>query len=126
MPWYEQLNKSSLTPPSYVFGIVWPVLYTLMGVSAYLVLTNKKCMPYCNGIILFGVQLVFNLIWTTLFFRLKMPLLALIDLIITFGLMVFTLFEFYRIDHVVFWMNVPYTLWLMFAGYLNAYIWWNN
>ena len=126
MKWYESLNRSPLNPPSYVFGIVWPILYTTMLVTTYLVLTNKKCKPYCRGIVFFGIQLLFNLMWTTLFFRLRKPLIALIDLSVIIVFMALALSEFYKLSVFVFWLNIPYMAWLLFAWYLNAYIVLNN
>ena len=70
--WYLLLNKSELNPPSYVFGIVWPILYILMMVSAFL--AHKKVFS------IFIVQLFFNAAWSWLFFRFQMPLIALLDI----------------------------------------------
>ena len=80
--WYSTLKKAPWTPPNYVFGIIWPILYLLMGISFLIVILDKKCYPYCAPITYFLVQLVLNLSWTTIFFRLKQPLIALIDMII--------------------------------------------
>ena len=92
--WYKSLNKAPWTPSSYVFGIVWPILYVLMGISFLLVWKNKKCFPYCSPLTYFLIQLGFNLIWTTLFFVMKKPLLALLDicLIIYFAMQTYNRF----------------------------------
>ena len=124
--WYKELKVAPWNPPSYVFGIVWPILYLLMFISLIIVWTDKKCYPYCTAITYFIIQLFFNLIWTTLFFRLRMPLLALLDLSIIVVLMLLALIEFYKLNTFVFWLNIPYTVWLIFAWYLNVYIWLNN
>ena len=76
--WYLSLNKSELNPPSYVFGIVWPILYVLMMISAYL--AYKKVYG------IFIIQLVFNAAWSWLFFRFQMPLISLIDIYLLIAL----------------------------------------
>ena len=79
--WYKNLKKAPWSPKPPVFGAVWSVLYIMMAIALYLVWTNKKCYPYCSAIKIFFIQLLLNLIWTTIFFRFKMPILALIDLV---------------------------------------------
>lgn len=120
--WYKSLNKAPWTPPSYVFGIVWPILYVLMGISFLLVWKNKKCFPYCSPLTYFLIQLGFNLIWTTLFFVMKKPLLALLDicLIIYFAMQTFN--RFIKIDPLAGYLLVPYLLWLLLAFSMNFYI----
>lgn len=120
--WYKSLNKAPWTPPSYVFGIVWPILYVLMGISFLLVWKNKKCFPYCSPLTYFLIQLGFNLIWTTLFFVMKKPLLALLDicLIIYFAMQTYN--KFIKIDQLAAYLLVPYLLWLLLAFSMNFYI----
>lgn len=120
--WYKSLNKAPWTPSSYVFGIVWPILYVLMGISFLLVWKNKKCFPYCSPLTYFLIQLGFNLIWTTLFFVMKKPLLALLDicLIIYFAMQTYN--RFIKIDRLAAYLLVPYLLWLILAFSMNFYI----
>lgn len=120
--WYKSLSKAPWTPPSYVFGIVWPILYLLMGISFLLVWKNKKCFPYCSPLTYFLIQLGFNLIWTTLFFVMKKPLLALLDicLIIYFAMQTYN--SFIKIDRLAAYLLVPYLLWLLLAFSMNFYI----
>lgn len=120
--WYKSLNKAPWTPPSYVFGIVWPILYVLMGISFLLVWKNKKCFPYCSPLTYFLIQLGFNLIWTTLFFVMKKPLLALLDicLIIYFAMQTYN--KFIKIHRLAAYLLVPYLLWLLLAFSMNFYI----
>ena len=80
--WYKTLKKAPWSPPNYIFGIVWPILYALMAISVALVWSNKKCYPYCSPVTFFLLQLAFNLIWTTIFFNWQMPRLAFLDLLI--------------------------------------------
>lgn len=124
--WYNNLNKSSLSPPSWVFSVVWPILYTIMTISLYFVWSNKKCYPFCKPIYFFIIQLIFNLIWTTLFFKMKKPLLAFIDICFIIVFTFITIKEFYKIDKISSYLLVPYLLWLLFASYLNGYILLNN
>lgn len=118
--WYNNLNKSPLTPPSYVFGIVWPILYLMIGLSFY---TNKKFCINCEETALFGAQLFFNLIWTTIFFRLKMLKTAIGVL---FLIIYFTMKYMSLSNSTSRLLLTPYLLWLFFALYLNLYIVTNN
>ena len=92
--WYENLNRSKLAPPNYVFGIVWPILYCLMLISVILLVLNKDNdkLNFKIGIAAFTFQLILNLIWTTIFFRLQRPKLALLDLLLT---LIFTVLSVY-------------------------------
>ena len=110
---YLSLNKAPFTPPSYVFGIVWPILYTLMGISTYLIWSDPKCSPYCSALTFFFIQLFFNLIWTTLFFKWNMYKTALLDIVVMFGFSVVTFLKY---------LLIPYLAWLCLAFTLNAYI----
>ena len=120
--WYKSLNKAPWTPPSYVFGIVWPILYVLMGISFLLVWKNKKCFPYCSPLTYFLIQLGFNLIWTTLFFVMKKPLLALFDICLIIYFAIQTYNRFIKIDRLAAYLLVPYLLWLLLAFSMNFYI----
>ena len=120
--WYKSLKQSSLSPPGYVFGIVWPILYTMMGASLYFTVTNKKCVGICRPLPFFFTQLAFNLMWTTVFFKLRMKrtALALIFVILFFTILTFK--ELLSVSNIAAKLLVPYILWLSFAGYLNLYI----
>ena len=116
--WYLSLNKSELNPPSYVFGIVWPILYLFMMVSAFL--AHKKIFS------LFIVQLFFNAIWSWLFFRFQMPLVALLDIYLIIVINIYILNLMYKENKLAFFLFVPYVLWISFASYLNLFIVINN
>ena len=116
--WYLLLNKSELNPPSYVFGIVWPILYIFMMVSAFL--AHKKIFS------LFIVQLFFNAIWSWLFFRFQMPLVALLDIYLLIVINIYILNLMYKESKLAFFLFVPYVLWISFASYLNLFIVINN
>ena len=116
--WYLSLNKSELNPPSYVFGIVWPILYVLMMISAYL--AYKKIYG------IFLIQLVFNAAWSWLFFRFQMPLISLIDIYLLVALNLYITTLMYRENKLAFILFIPYVLWISFASYLNLFIVINN
>ena len=116
--WYLSLNKSELNPPSFVFGIVWPILYILMMISA--------CLVYKKIFSLFIVQLFFNAIWSWLFFRFQMPLVALLDIYLLIVINIYILNLMYKESKLAFFLFVPYVLWISFASYLNLFIVINN
>ena len=120
--WYKNLKKAPWTPKPSVFGAVWSILYIIMAIALYLVWTNKKCYPYCSAIKIFFIQLLLNLIWTTIFFRFKMPILALIDLVAIIVAAGYTYKEFIAIDKTAGNLLIPYLAWLWIAFTLNAYV----
>ena len=116
--WYLLLNKSELNPPSYVFGIVWPILYILMMVSAFL--AHKKIFS------IFIIQLFFNAAWSWLFFRFQMPLIALLDIYLLIAINIYILNLMYKESKLAFFIFIPYVAWISFASYLNLFIVINN
>uniref|UniRef100_A0A6C0CWE3 TspO/MBR family protein n=1 Tax=viral metagenome TaxID=1070528 RepID=A0A6C0CWE3_9ZZZZ len=119
--WYYKLKKSKYSPPNYIFGIVWPILYLSMVISFIIIIINNKCNNY-RPIIFFFVQLLFNLSWSFIFFKLKSPRLALIDLILIIIFTIITISEFYKISMIAASLLIPYIIWLLFAFFLNIYI----
>jgi len=111
--WYEKLVKSSLNPPGYVFGIVWPILYVLMGVVSYL--SAEKIWR------LFIPQLILNAAWSWIFFYLHQPVIALINIGVLLVLNIAILMVV-RKSSLEFFLYLPYILWLFFASFLNASI----
>tara|TARA_B100001027_G_C16263803_1_gene330851 strand:- start:241 stop:624 length:384 start_codon:yes stop_codon:yes gene_type:complete len=124
--WYDNLNKAPWTPPSWVFGVVWSILYAFMTLSLFLVWTNKKCFPFCKELVYFFIQLFFNLMWTPLFFQYKMPELALLDLMATYLFTYLTYEQFNKINKFAAFLLIPYLAWLSLAFTLNLYIVLNN
>ena len=116
--WYLSLNKSELNPPSYVFGIVWPILYILMIVSAFL--------AYKKVFLFFIIQLFFNATWSWLFFRFQMPMIALLDIYLLIALNIYILNLMYKENKLSFFLFIPYVVWVSFASYLNLFIVINN
>lgn len=123
--WYPTLVKSPLTPPGYVFAIVWSVLYLLMGISAGLV-WNTNSMYSWMLILLFIIQLVLNLGWTFCFFYMQSPVLGFAILVVLFMFVVLYVTGCYAQNKWAAIINFPYLLWLLFAGYLNLYVVMNN
>ena len=116
--WYLLLNKSELNPPSYIFGVVWPILYILMMVSAFL--AHKKIFS------IFIIQLFFNAAWSWLFFRFQMPLIALLDIYLLIAINIYILNLMYKENKLAFFLFIPYVVWISFASYLNLFIVINN
>ncbi len=123
--WYVHINKSSLTPPGFVFPIAWSILYFLIGISLGLLFMSnsegKKLIVWIGC-----MQLFFNFIWTFLFFYLQNPLLGLIDIIILDILVTLYVVIGLRVVPISAILFIPYMLWIYFASYLNAYIYFNN
>ena len=115
--WYAALTKPSFNPPSWVFGPVWTILYTLMGISLYLVWKNKSAVK------LFVWQLIANSLWSIIFFGMKNIQLALIEIIILLVLVLATIIKFYNINKVAAYLLIPYFLWGSFATLLTYSIW---
>lgn len=124
--WYKTLAKPSWNPPSWVFGPVWITLYTLMGLAAFFIWKNRK-HPYAKKALLFyGIQLVLNAWWSILFFGLKNPGIALIDIIILLVMMIITTLYFWKVERKAAWMMLPYIAWVGFATVLNFTLWQMN
>lgn len=122
--WYSALVKPSFTPPSWVFAPVWTVLYSLMGVSFFLVWRRGVDSPGVRRAMhFFALQLAFNALWAPLFFGLKAPGLALLDLSLLLGALLAALFSFFRIFKPAGVLLIPYLGWVVFAGLLNLRIW---
>ena len=124
--WYDNLKKSKLTPPNWVFGTVWPILYTTLAVSFYLIKKEEKCNEWCEPLNFFSLQMFFNLIWTWLFFKQKKIKLAVLDIALVIIFTILTMIKFFKINKYTTYILIPYILWLLLAFYLNLYIVLNN
>jgi tryptophan-rich sensory protein len=116
--WYQSLNKSDLNPPGFVFGIVWPILYIFMSISAYRTFTETSRI--------FFIQLVFNTAWSWMFFAFHMPFLALLNIWMLIYWNTSLAFKMIKIDKLSAILYSPYVIWLIFASYLNLFIVINN
>ncbi len=117
---YSQINQPAAVPPAWLFPVVWTILYVLMGVSLYLVWNSDA--SYNNkriSFILFGIQLFLNFIWSPIFFNMQRFLLAFIVLVLMWIFTLGMILAFYKISKPAGLLQIPYILWLTFAGYLN-------
>jgi benzodiazapine receptor len=121
--WYQNITKPSFNPPSWVFGPVWTLLFTLMGVALYLVWISPSSSVRTIALVLFGVQFVFNVLWSYLFFGSNNPLWALIEIFILLVFIVATGVYFYWVNKFAGYLLIPYFLWVSFASFLNYNIW---
>ena len=117
---FEALNKPTLSPPGWLFPVVWTVLFVLMGIASYLAAVSGG--PNRTALAVYGVQLLFNFVWPLLFFRLAQYLPAFIWLVILWVLILVTAVLFYRISKPAGYLMLPYLAWVAFAGYLNLAI----
>ena len=115
--WYSGLAKPSITPPSWVFGVVWTLLFVLMAVSLFLVWKPKTGRVVY---IAFSLQLFLNVLWSAIFFGLRSPLLALVEIFILWASILWCVILFYKVDKNSAYLLIPYLLWVSFAIVLNA------
>lgn len=126
--WYPTLIKPSFNPPNWVFAPVWSMLYIMMGIAAGLVWdridfekeTVRKALQF------FSIQLALNAMWSYLFFGMKNPMLAGVEIIILWLMIYETYFIFSKVNKISGYLLIPYLLWVGFATVLNASIWWLN
>ena len=118
--WYATLQKPAFNPPNFIFAPVWTILYFLMGVSAFLVFEKgftKKEVRF--ALLVFALQLILNVLWSFVFFGLKSPSLAFLEIIILWVSILATIFYFYKISKPASYLLIPYLLWTTFAAFLN-------
>ncbi|EIA09601.1 benzodiazepine receptor TspO [Flavobacterium frigoris PS1] len=126
--WYPTLVKPSFNPPNWIFAPVWSTLYIMMGIAAGLVWdrieSNTEIVK--KALVFFAVQLALNALWSYLFFGLKNPMLALLEIVILWLMIYETYVQFGKINKIAGYLFIPYLLWVSFAMVLNASIWWLN
>lgn len=115
---YQNLRQPPFAPPGFVFPIVWSILFALMGISLYLVLTADVPRKR-EALLLFAAQLVANFLWPILFFNAGAFLWAFVDLLVLWVLIFLMIRAFLSVRPLAGWLQVPYLLWVTFAGYLN-------
>lgn len=119
--WYSGLVKPFFTPPSWVFGPVWTTLFFLMGFALYLVwqevYQNKNVKLALQA---FGIQMFLNVLWSFLFFGLRNPLLGLIEIVILWFAILYTIMRFWKVSKPASYLMVPYIIWVTIATALNA------
>jgi benzodiazapine receptor len=119
--WYAQLSRPSFTPPDWTFGVVWPVLYVMMGISAFLIWNvgiDKRRVKVSLGF--FALQLILNGLWTPIFFGLHLIGFALLEIIILWAAILMTILAFWKVSKPAALLLLPYILWVSFAVVLNA------
>ncbi len=121
--WYDTLNKPFFTPPDWLFGPVWSVLYLMIAVSGWLVWRRRGFFGAPVAMGLFVAQLVLNLLWSAVFFGLQAPGLGLVEILVLWAAILATILAFRRISRPAALLLVPYLAWVTFATALNAGIW---
>ncbi len=114
---FDQINKPPLSPPGWLFPIVWTILYIFMGIASYLILTSKKECRF--PLTVYGIQLIFNFFWPIFFFRLERYLFSFFWLVILWLLILAVILLFRQISKPAAYLMIPYLIWVTFAGYLN-------
>lgn len=117
---FEALNKPPLSPPGWLFPVAWTILYTLMGIASYSVFTSGAAQKdVAKALKLYGLQLLFNFLWTLWFFNLGWYWFSFIWLVVLWFLILATAITFSRISKPAAYLLIPYLAWVVFAGYLN-------
>lgn len=122
MKLFEEVEKPPLSPPAWLFPVVWTILYVLMGIALYLVVTTKTMDNKTPALISFGVQLFFNFFWSIIFFNAQAYLFAFIWLLLLWVAIVVNIYFFNKINTTSAKLLIPYLVWVTFAGYLNLSI----
>ena len=121
--WYMVLTVSPLNPPNWLFGIVWPVLYTLIGIAGYLLYKKSRTSKKNQHVFrLFLIHMGFNSIWTFCFFYLRSIVLGSIDIVLILGSLIWIIQQSRKIDMHIVYLLLPYLTWVSFATYLQMYI----
>lgn len=121
--WYANIVRPALNPPSWIFGPVWTLLYTLMGIALYIVWKKRDAIGRKKALTVFGIQLVLNAIWSIIFFGLKETGWAFVDISLMWIFILYTIVVFYKISRPAAYLLLPYIVWVSFAAYLNFAIW---
>ena len=121
---FNTFDKPPLSPPAWLFPVVWTVLYTLMGVSAYLIVSaSASPMDKAKALAVYTYQLAVNFLWSIFFFNFQWYLFSFIWIILLWILIILMIRHFFGISRLAAYLNIPYLLWVTFAAYLNFWIW---
>ncbi len=125
---YEEFQTPPLAPPSILFPIVWTVLYLLMGISAAMIYCEKgvSSLQKSSALTTYAISLGVNFFWSIIFFRLQAFLFAFFWLILLLVLIIQTIIKYHKMKPIAAYLQIPYALWVTFAGYLNFSIWYLN
>jgi benzodiazapine receptor len=122
--WYAALQKPSFNPPNWIFAPVWIFLFTLMGISLYLILKERLDDKNVKiGILIFTFQLILNVGWSFLFFVLNNILFAFLEITILWFAILLTIYQFWKINKKASYLLIPYLVWVTFAAIINFTIW---
>ncbi|MBE6692446.1 MAG: tryptophan-rich sensory protein [Ruminococcaceae bacterium] len=117
---FQELRQPPLSPPAWLFPVVWTILYVLMGISSYRIWTSVTTYEKRKqALVVYGAQLFFNFVWSIIFFNLEEYFFALVWLVALWVLIYITYAQFKQIDKIAAWLLIPYLIWVAFAGYLN-------
>lgn len=116
---YTTLVKPPLSPPGWLFGIIWSILYLLMGIAAYIIYQSPETLGRNKAITLYWVQLFVNFLWPIVFFRFEWYWISVVIILLLDVLVLVTTIWFYKINKVAGYLMIPYLLWILFATYLN-------
>lgn len=122
---YSDLKLPSFAPPGIVFPIVWTILYTLMGISSYLIIQSDSYKKN-DALFIYGIQLIINLFWSIWFFTFRFYFLAFIWILLLIGFVVLMIKKFYEISKISAYLQIPYLLWIIFASILNLFVYFLN
>ena len=122
----ETVAQPSLSPPMWLFPVVWGILFLLMGYSAGRIYLAPESRERSRGLNLFVAQLIINFFWSLIFFNAQAFLLAFVWLILLWVLVLLMILTFRKVDPLAAWLQVPHLLWLTFAAYLSAGVWYLN
>jgi tryptophan-rich sensory protein len=125
---YSIIKTPPFAPPGFLFPIVWTVLYILMGISSYLVWKHRKEMPLKvrEALTTYAMSLIVNFSWSILFFKFGAFLLSFIWLLLLLYLIIKTIIQYFKIEKISAYLQIPYALWVTFAGILNLAIYFLN
>ena len=121
--WYITLSKPTFSPPDWLFGPVWVLLYTLMGVAAWLVWKNRQKKNISEALALYGIQLALNTLWSIIFFGWHNVGLALVETAVLWLMILATILLFHRVSRVAAYLMLPYLVLVAFAVLLNWSLW---
>ena len=124
--WFPQLHRPEWTPPNWVFGPVWTVLYLMMAISAWLVWRSWNWTASRLALLLFAIQLTLNILWSVTFFGLRKVGPAFAEILLLWMMIIATAVAFYPLSLLAAWLLLPYIAWAAFASYLNFRIWQMN
>jgi tryptophan-rich sensory protein len=122
----QTVIQPTLAPPMWVFPVVWSILFALMGISAAIIWQSPESELRSKGLNLFVAQLTVNFFWSLIFFNLQAFGFAFLWLVLLWALVAWMIWTFYQVEPLAAWLQIPYLLWLTFAGYLSFSVWMLN